>query len=364
MRHVPDSEAALIVTSPPYPMIEMWDGRFVTWDPEAGPALAEGDGLRAWELMHRCLDRVWKECTRILIPGGTACINIGDAVRTAGGRFRLYPNHTRIVSAFLELGFDPLPIIHWRKSTNAPNKFMGSGMLPAGAYVTLEHEYILIFRKGERRRFTAAEDKMRRRESALFWEERNRWYSDSWTLAGEPQTLPRAARERSGAFPWELAYRLILMYSAAGEVVADPFLGTGSTMAAAAAAGRSSIGYEVDGSLRESVEKRMGTIKEEGNRRILRRIEEHGGFCEEHAGRGKHFAGTHKLYGFPVKTGQETDMVIRLIDSVQQAGEKAGDSRGGCSFSVIYREWENLHSEETRGDKPVQHPLSLSGDGT
>lgn len=71
---------------------------------------------------------------------------IGDATRTINGEFKLYNNHSRIVKSCSELGLTTLPDIIWHKTTNAPNKFMGSGMLPCGAYVTLEHEYILIFR--------------------------------------------------------------------------------------------------------------------------------------------------------------------------------------------------------------------------
>lgn len=74
--------------------------------------------------------------------------------------FQLYPNHARIINAFHALGVSNLPNILWRKQTNAPNKFMGSGMLPAGAYVTLEHEWILIFRKGGKRIFKSPENKL------------------------------------------------------------------------------------------------------------------------------------------------------------------------------------------------------------
>jgi modification methylase len=74
---------------------------------------------------------------RILIPGGIMCINIGDTTKTIDNKFCLYSNHSRILTHCLSLGFDNLPNIIWRKQTNAPNKFMGSGMLPVGAYVTL-----------------------------------------------------------------------------------------------------------------------------------------------------------------------------------------------------------------------------------
>ena len=53
-------------------------------------------------------------------------------------------------------------------------------MLPCGAYVTLEHEYILIFRKGSKREYKKVEQKVARKNSAFFWEERNVWFSDVW----------------------------------------------------------------------------------------------------------------------------------------------------------------------------------------
>ena len=137
LSEIADESIDLVVTSPPYPMIQMWDELFTSMSGDVKNALAENDGNAAFEAMHCELDKVWRECNRVLKPGCFACINIGDATRTLDGRFQLYSNNSRIISAFLKLGFDSLPLILWRKQTNAPNKFMGSGMLPAGAYVTL-----------------------------------------------------------------------------------------------------------------------------------------------------------------------------------------------------------------------------------
>jgi len=153
MVNIPSDSVDLVVTSPPYPMIKMWDEMFSRQNREIYEALNNQDGPQAFELMHRALDAVWNEVWRILKKSGFVCINIGDATRSLNGNFALYPNHSRIVSQMLKTGFTILPEILWRKQTNAPNKFMGSGMLPAGAYVTLEHEFILIFRKGEKREF-------------------------------------------------------------------------------------------------------------------------------------------------------------------------------------------------------------------
>ena len=139
MDSIGSNSVQLVVTSPPYPMIEMWDEIMGSQNPEITKALKKEDGSLAFELMHQELDKVWEEVYRVLTPGGFACINIGDATRTINDEFALYPNHSRILSAFLKLGATNLPNIIWRKQTNAPNKFMGSGMLPSGAYVTLEH---------------------------------------------------------------------------------------------------------------------------------------------------------------------------------------------------------------------------------
>jgi DNA modification methylase len=161
----------LIVTSPPYPMIGMWDKVFIDMNPIIGEALLAGDVWQAFELMHHELDKVWKQAYRLLRSGGVICINIGDATRTVDNRFRLFPNHSRVQQSCVGLGFDSLPVVIWRKTTNAPNKFMGSGMLPAGAYVTLEHEYILVLRKGAKREFPDPVSKNWRQASALLWEE-------------------------------------------------------------------------------------------------------------------------------------------------------------------------------------------------
>ena len=140
-------------------MIGMWDDMFGDQNPEIKKALACSDGRRAYELMHEILDSVWDELFRVLKDGRFACINIGDATRKVKDDFCLYPNHARILNYLLNIGFSVLPDILWRKQTNAPNRFMGSGMLPAGAYVTLEHEYILIVRKGSKREFRTEDEK-------------------------------------------------------------------------------------------------------------------------------------------------------------------------------------------------------------
>jgi len=323
MNELADGCIDLIVTSPPYPMIEMWDQIFTHQNKKIGNALEEKEGPVAFELMHQELDKVWDELFRVSKPGGIACINIGDATRTINGHFALYTNHSRIQTYMQKLGFSALPVLLWRKQTNAPNKFMGSGMMPPGAYVTLEHEYVLILRKGNKKEYKTEAEKKLRRESAFFWEERNAWFSDVWMdLKGTSQNLcDKNARNRSAAYPFELPYRLITMFSVKTDNVLDPFFGIGTTMYAAMAAGRNSIGYEIDHTLSRNIMLEPYGLVGYSNKRIKERLENHLEFVENRYQKKGRFKHINSHYQFPVMTKQETDLIINELLSVKQKGK-------------------------------------------
>lgn len=346
-----DEHVDMVFTSPPYPMIEMWDAAFCSLNNEIRKALEREDGLEAFTLMHCELDMVWEECYRLLKPGSFLCINIGDATRKLGSSFRLYPNHSRIIDHCTQLGFESLPLILWRKPTNAPNKFMGSGMLPAGAYVTLEHEYVLVFRKGNRRQNWSEEEQQRRRRSGFFWEERNSWFSDIWELRGcRQQMLSPEVRKRSGAFPVELAYRLINMYSLQEDTVLDPFTGTGTTNLAAAASCRNSIGIEIDNNLLPVCMDRLLQSKYELNSMIEKRLTDHLHFLREREEQGKPVKYSNSAYRFPVMTQQETDLFLPYITTITRIkGETSG---AGGDAAGEDRETTRVVGDATRADRP------------
>ncbi len=317
-----DGSIDLVVTSPPYPMIAMWDELFGGMNEEICRAMKRQEGRTAFALMHGELDRVWEEMYRVLKEGGFVCINIGDAVRTLGNRFQLFSNHGRIQEKMFALGFDLLPVILWRKQTNAPNKFMGSGMLPAGAYVTLEHEYILIFRKGNKRVFRTMEEKLKRLQSAIFWEERNTWYSDLWDFKGARQEKDgRGLRKRSGAFPFSLPFRLINMYSQIGDTVLDPFLGTGTTSLAAMACGRNSVAYELDGSFAPPLREKMYHCPLSLNRYNQERLKAHRAFIIKRTSEKGPLKYCNEFFGFPVMTTQEQKIKLVFLEKVEELGE-------------------------------------------
>ncbi|MGD8835926.1 MAG: site-specific DNA-methyltransferase [Desulfobacteraceae bacterium] len=316
MSEIGDRSIDLVITSPPYPMIQMWDDLFSQVDPKISDALAKGNGALAFECMHQQLDTVWNEVYRILKPGGMACIIIGDATRSLNGHFQLFPNHARIITKIAALGFSQLPTILWRNPTNVPNKFMGSGMLPSGACVALEHEYILIFRKGKKRQFDQDQEVIRR-QSAYFWEERNLWYSDLWfDLRDSSQKLDDLTK-RSGAYPLELPLRLINMFSIHGDIIADPFLGSGTTMVASMCSARNSIGYEIDHRLQPAILETIADIPNIGKTIIRNRLDAHYRFIGERRRTKGELKHTNRPYGFPVMTRQEEDLRLPLIQNIQ-----------------------------------------------
>jgi DNA modification methylase len=180
-----------------------------------------------------------------------ACINIGDATRTVNGKFRLFPNHSRIIENCEKIGFTTLPYILWKKPTTKPRykgkaSFLGSGFLPPNAYITLDCEFILLFRKGKLGRFPP-KDPMRQ-QSTFTKKQRDKWFTQVWNIIGARQTESKVER-RLAAFPEEIVGRLIRMFSLKGETVLDPFLGSGTTVKMAVQYERNSVGYEIDKTL-------------------------------------------------------------------------------------------------------------------
>ena len=248
MNELTNESVALVVTSPPYPMVSIWDDFF------------QKESANSYDEMHNYLNQIWKELNRVLLPGGIACINIGDATRTNEGVFHLYPNHSRVIEAFERLGLVTLPYVLWKKPTTKPHykgkgAFLGSGFLPPNAYVTLDMEYILIFRKGGLRAFPPKDPK--RYHSKFTKRERDLWFSQVWTVPGTRQSHKDLER-RVGAFPEEIPGRLIRMFSIQGDLVLDPFLGSGTSLKCAMDLNRRFVGYEKLESLSAIIQERIG----------------------------------------------------------------------------------------------------------
>jgi len=193
------------------------------------------------------LDQVWSRCQSALVPGGRLICVVGDVClsrRKNNGRHTVVPLHAAIQERCRMLGFDNLAPIIWHKIANAAYEASGSGggflgkPYEPNAVIKNDIEFILMERKPGGYR---APDLQTRILSLISAEEHRLWFQQIWTgLAGA------STRSHPAPYPAELATRLIRMFSFAGDTVLDPFLGTGTTSAAAGLCGRNSIGFEVD----------------------------------------------------------------------------------------------------------------------
>lgn len=321
LHEIKNQSVQLIITSPPYPMVQMWDEILKSQNPKIQKAIDSKQYQLAFNEMHAVLNQTWSECDRVLQNGGFICINIGDATRTFNDNFQLFSNHTKIIDFFAQKGYSVLPDIHWRKPSNSPNKFMGSGMYPAGAYVTYEHEYILIFRKGGKRVFNNQSRSMRQ-ASAYFWEERNVWFSDLWEIKGTKQAFAvKNTRARNASFPFEIPFRLIAMYSVYGDTVLDPFCGCGTTNLAAITLGRNSIGVDIDQQFINFAKEQATQSLNQLNQKIHDRLSTHQNFINSLSEESRTKCYKNNNLNVPVKTKQEQKIQIPLINKISQSDD-------------------------------------------
>ncbi|HEY1859400.1 MAG TPA: site-specific DNA-methyltransferase [Gemmataceae bacterium] len=228
-----DESVHLVVTSPPY-----WTLKEYRDHPSQMGHIAD------YEEFLSELSRVWKECFRILVPGGRLVCVVGDVClsRKEYGRHLVMPLHADIVVLCRRIGFDNLNPIIWHKIANAKyevtngSTFLGKPFEP-NAIIKNDIEFILMQRKPGGYRKPTEEQ---RECSRISKEEHEQWFQQFWNFTGA------STRNHPAPFPYEMAYRLVRMFSFQGDTVVDPFLGTGTTMLAAMKTRRNSVGVEVD----------------------------------------------------------------------------------------------------------------------
>lgn len=234
---IADASVHLVVTSPPY-----W-----TLKEYASGNSEQMGHLKDYDQFLNELDRVWRECSRVLVGGGRICCVVGDVCipRKRGGRHHLIPLHADIQVRARKLGLDCLQPILWHKIANGATEAEGNGAgfygkpYQPGGIIKNDIEYILFLRKGGEYRTAPT---LQKALSMLTKEEMRNWQKSIWADL-------RGASTREGhpaPYPVELAERLIKLFSFAGDTILDPFAGTGSTTQAAIITGRNSIANEIE----------------------------------------------------------------------------------------------------------------------
>ena len=256
MDWIPSASVHLVLTSPPY------------WTLKEYPHHKSQLGrIEDYDAFNDELDKVWKHAFRVLVPGGRLVCVVGDVClsRRRHGKHSVMPLHADIVVRARKIGFDNLSPIFWYKISNANyevengSSFLGKPYEP-NAIIKNDVEFILMLRKPGGYRQPTDEQ---REASKLTKEEYQQWFQQVWNgLTGE------STKYHPAPFPEELAHRLVRMFSFVGDTVLDPFMGTGTTLLAAAKCGRNSIGVEIDPSYvkmaRARLEKELSTLFDQG----------------------------------------------------------------------------------------------------
>jgi site-specific DNA-methyltransferase (adenine-specific) len=229
MAEIPDNSLHLMVTSPPYN---------VTKDYDANLSLVE---------YLRLLRNVFTETYRVLVDGGRACINVANL-----GRRPYLPLSDFISHLMLEIGFQMRGEIIWNKGAGAGvSMAWGSWQSASNPVLRDVHEYILVFSKG-----SFSRKKPDNSGDTISKEQFMEWTKSVWTI--NPESAQKVGHP--APFPVELPYRLIQLYTFQGDMILDPFMGSGTTAIAALKAGRKYIGYENDPEYVRLAERRIATF--------------------------------------------------------------------------------------------------------
>jgi len=243
---IPNGSVHLVVTSPPYWTLKKYE--------ENDNQLGEIEDYTAF---LDELDKVWRECARVLAPGGRICCVVGDVcIPRKQGRHLVMPLHADIMVRARSLGLDALTPILWFKIANGVTEAKGNGSgfygkpYQPGAIIKNDAEYILFLRKGGEYRSPSSTQKAL---SMLKKDEMKSWLRSAWLdIKGES-----TRRGHPAPYPPSLAERLIKLFSFAGDTILDPFVGTGTTSLAAATTGRNSIGNEIEPAYLKIAEQRL-----------------------------------------------------------------------------------------------------------
>jgi site-specific DNA-methyltransferase (adenine-specific) len=242
MGELKDKSVQLVITSPPY-----WQLK----DYGTNDQIGFND---SYENYINNLNLVWSECYRILDNGCRLCVNIGDqfARSVYYGRYKVIPIRTEIIKFCESIGFDYMGAIIWQKKTTTNTTggatIMGSFPTPRNGIISIDYEFILLFKKLG---MPIKPDREMKEASKMSKEEWKEYFSGHWNFGGTKQNGHVAM------FPEELPRRLIKMFAFVGDTVLDPFMGSGTTTLAAKNLNRNSVGYEINPDFIPIIEKKL-----------------------------------------------------------------------------------------------------------
>jgi len=233
MQELPDNSIHLMITSPPY------------------NASKEYDKDLSLKEYFQFLENSFRETYRVLVNGGRACINVANL-----GRKPYIPLSDYISKMMIDIGFNMRGEIIWNKAASAsPSTAWGSWQSASNPTLRDIHEYILVFSKGDYKRVKG------KKENTISKEDFLEWTKSVWNIKAESAKKIK----HPAPFPEELPHRLIQLYSFTGDIILDPFMGSGTTALAALKLKRKFVGYEIVTDYIQLAQERIQSYLEEEN---------------------------------------------------------------------------------------------------
>ncbi len=241
MKELEDNSVHLVVTSPPY----------------FNAPFDYPDLFKSYDEFLNLIRNVAKELKRVLDKGRIAAFVVDDTLIKG----KKYPVVADITKIFIEEGFKYRERIVWVKPEGYIRISRRSGVLlqhpyPMYYYPDNLQESILIFQNGEFDYKSIPKELKERSKVDIEEYQKEKWYLNVWQITN---VLPINNRLEKGiaAFPEEIPYRLIKLFSYRGETVLDPFMGSGTTLKVALELGRIAVGYEIDIELLDVVKRKL-----------------------------------------------------------------------------------------------------------
>lgn len=260
MKEVKDNSVDLIITSPPYFNVKDYSKDGYQENKHSASNNKDVGAYNDYDKYIKSLLKIWKECERVLKPNGKLCINVPLLPMLKKEYSTHYNRHIFDLQSDIQQSIIKhtdlylMDLYVWNKTNPSKSLMFGSYPYPRNFYVQNTIEFITIYVKdGTPINNVPSELK---EKSKLSQEEWLKYTKQIWDIP-VPNKGDLAFGIHSAIMPEEIVNRLVRLYSFAGDIVLDPFTGSGTTLKVAKELGREYIGYELYENYKEVIELKL-----------------------------------------------------------------------------------------------------------
>lgn len=263
MRELPDSSVQLIITSPPYFNIKDYSKDGYQQNSIGSKLKGQIGDIPEYDNYIKEMLKVWKECERVLKPNGKLIINTPLMPMLKRDLNTHYNRHIFNIDSDIQhsirtkTGLFLLDVYIWNRTNPSKKLMFGSYPYPRNFYAQNTTEFVTVYVKDG---IPERPPKENREASKLSQKEWVKLTKQIWDIP-IPGKGDLAFGKHSAIMPEEIVRRAVKLYSVVGDLVLDPFTGSGTTLRVAKSLGRNYVGYEISPSYKEIIEQKLGESK-------------------------------------------------------------------------------------------------------